>query len=56
MSNAFNWRNHPSASGVSLMRGVAATPVRPLDAPKRTILDHPQPVKQQPSYGVFGSV
>ena len=38
------------------MHGLNVTPKKPLDAPKRTILEHPQPFKQQPGYGVFGSV
>ena len=53
--SVFNWRGQPSKSGVSLMRGIAAIPKRPLDAPKRTILIHEQVVKQQPGYGVFRS-
>ena len=56
VKSTFLWRGQPSKSGKKLMRGVATTPVRPLDAPKRTILDHPQVVKQQPGCGVFGSV
>ena len=56
MKSTFLWRGQPSKTGVALMRGVAATPKKPLDAPKRTILNHPQPVKQQPGYGVFASV
>ena len=55
MSSPFNWRNHPSASGKKLMHGVATTPVKPLDAPKRIFLTHAQPVKQQPGVGVFRS-
>ena len=55
MSNVFLWRGQPSALGKKLMQGVATRPKRPLDAPKRTILEHPQPTKQQPGYGVFRS-
>jgi hypothetical protein len=54
-TSPFNWRGQPSASGVSLMRGLKVTPVKPLDAPKRLFLIHDQPVKQQPGYGAFAS-
>ena len=60
MSSPFLWRNHPSASGTALMRGIAQPTKAPLlaslDVPQRKTLAHIARAKQPPAYGVFGSV